>query len=191
MDDLFKREDKQKSISRATPRSPKQQANDIIFDTLAAEFFPSGVGPDDKSRIGRVVRNLKAKSATPDEIRRRIANFPHKFPKCDTGCTLEGLNRQWDKLADGKPHIPGRNPKLVEREAHERATLNAKLKQEAYDRRLAMEWYEARREDPRVIEIRKSIVSAANEYLKAFYRRNLEVLAHHIKQEWHRRGLGE
>lgn len=105
MEGLFSGDEGKKNHSRAK-RSPKQHENDAIFDGLARFFFPSGVGPSDGPRIGKVVANLRAKNATFEELTYRIANWDRTFPNCPGGLTLESLNKHWDKLGATKLSPP-------------------------------------------------------------------------------------
>lgn len=81
------------------PREPSP-----LWDTLAEAFFPSGVSKSDGSRLGKVVQALKAKSATPEQIRERIEAYPKVMPGGrDCLLTLEALEKHWDRLIPPKP----------------------------------------------------------------------------------------
>lgn len=106
MEELFDGAEKKKKRTRS------QEANDVLFEPLARFFFRT-VGPDDAKRIMKVVRNLKAKGATPEEINVAIAAWGVVFPYCADSLSLESLNKHWDRLLmNGKgpaPPKPRRN----------------------------------------------------------------------------------
>ena len=185
VDALFEGAGKDKDNSRAKKsRTTKQAENDVIWDALAEIFFPTGIGPDDKSRLGKVVKNLKAHKATPDEIKRRAANFPHVFRNIDAGCTLEGLSRQWDKLGERRMYVPGKGKDQLIREADEAAN-KVKLKEQAAERAKALEWYSARKEsDSSIVEIGDAILASANHFEKSFYRKNPMQFALDVYRKW-------
>lgn len=86
--------------SKKAKRSEKQKENDVLFDSLARFFFPSGVGPKDAKRIMACISNLRPKGATPEQITVRIANWDATFPGLPDGSiTIEALSKHWDKLA--------------------------------------------------------------------------------------------
>ena len=67
-----------------------------IWDSISKLFFPDGIPPSNRSRVGSVVRDLKALSATPDEIERRY----QIMRSMDWGKSSgpEGFVNQWANL---------------------------------------------------------------------------------------------
>jgi len=59
------------------------------------ELKPATKG--DRARIGKVVADLKAKSATPDEIFIRAARYREQWPT--VAFTPEALVKHWDTFA--------------------------------------------------------------------------------------------
>lgn len=88
-------------------RTAHQEKNDALFDPLARFFFPTGVGPDDAKRIMKVVRNIRVKKATPEQINVAVTAWGVVFPYCKDALTLEALNKHWDKLlSNGRSAAP-------------------------------------------------------------------------------------
>lgn len=52
--------------SAAVPEPPKTPTRDLVWDAVIVEWFPSGVGPSERSRVGRIVRELRAKGIGDD-----------------------------------------------------------------------------------------------------------------------------
>lgn len=184
MDGLFEDPSKRKTHTRAKTRTQKQEANDILWDTLAELFYASGVGPDDKGLLGRVVKNLKAKHATPDEIRRRVANFRKVFPRVECGCTLSGLNRQWDKLGECKQYEPGKTKAQLQHEA-DMAETNRKLAEEKLERENAAAWYQDWKDkDASIMAIRDQLMSQTNPFQREYWKRNPGSLSLAVYRAW-------
>ena len=70
------------------PRPPN-----VIWDCVVALFFNGQDAAPHKSRIGKVVRDLKALGATPDEIRTRTDNYRANWP--NAAATPEALVKHW------------------------------------------------------------------------------------------------
>lgn len=68
-----------------------------IWDAVAEIWFPSGVDDDDRTRIGKAVKRLKAKHATPDEIKARKRRQESEWANLGTA-TLESIVKHWDKF---------------------------------------------------------------------------------------------
>lgn len=76
---------------------------DPIWDEVVNLFFPDGVMKSDQSRIGKIVRDLKSISATPEQIRTRTQNMR----RTDWGKSAgpEGLLKQWGNLRGAEKTI--------------------------------------------------------------------------------------
>lgn len=79
------------------PRTP-----DHVWDAVVAIYFPSGVPPSQVSRVGAIVRDLKAVNATPEEIRRRAENCKRWF---EGKGTANALAKNWDHCANAPPTL--------------------------------------------------------------------------------------
>ena len=77
--------------------SAKKRAPDAIWETVVQIWFPSGVAPSDQKRIGKIVRDLKAKGATPDEILTRLDRYRRQWPAAAD--TPEAVVKHWDRFA--------------------------------------------------------------------------------------------
>ncbi len=95
----------------STPRGTNPAYGEI-YAGLARFFFPSGVGPMDAPRIGRITKNLIAKGANFEELILRIARWDMSFPNCAGNLTIDALNKHWDRLGmPPKPKAPPCPPK--------------------------------------------------------------------------------
>lgn len=102
------------SVTKSSPEKRREELNpsgekkkrmpDEVWDAVEELFFPSGVAPSEKTRVGKIVRDLKAKSATPDQIRSR-----HNAARAqwDKPFGPEALVKNWDTIkstaTDGCP----------------------------------------------------------------------------------------
>ena len=84
------------------PREP-----DHVWDALVAIYFPSGVAPSQLSRVGAIVKDLKAVHATPEEIKRRAENCRVRF---EGKGGPEALVKHWDLCATGTETKPVGTP---------------------------------------------------------------------------------
>lgn len=75
---------------------------DIIWDAVVRTWFPSPLAPVDKTRIGRLVTNFKAKEATPDEIKRRKMEAEYEWSGLGE-ITPEALLKHWDRWRKRPP----------------------------------------------------------------------------------------
>lgn len=109
-----RREDNKKENAAHSPRPPpakrkgkpgKPRTPDPIWGAVCAIWFPSGVSPTDKTRIGKVVRDLKAHGATPEQIDDRIRRYRAEWP--DSADTPEAIVKHWDRFAADKTVAPG------------------------------------------------------------------------------------
>ena len=76
-------------------RKPRQP--DPIWDTVAEIWFGGKVATPGARRVGKIVRDLKAYEATPDEIRGRVKRYTSEWP--DAECTPEALVKHWTRFA--------------------------------------------------------------------------------------------
>ncbi len=91
--------------ARVAPRAGKPRPRDLIFERVCELWFPSGVSPTDRTRIGKVVRDLKAHHATPDEIDARLARYRRDEPTWTD--SPEALAKHWDRFEKDKAVKPG------------------------------------------------------------------------------------
>lgn len=91
-----------KPAKQKPPKAPRPR--DEIFDTLAQQFHLTPESETDASLIGKVMKSLKAKGATPDEIKRRIRNYQDRWPDMD--CTITALDKHWATCANAPPQDP-------------------------------------------------------------------------------------
>lgn len=97
---------KSKKISVAnqkvcTPAEKKNRKTNPLWDALEAFFYPSGIAPGQRKHVGALVRDFKAKGATPDEIHKRADRYKRAWP--DFACTPNSLLEHWDEFAEEKP----------------------------------------------------------------------------------------
>ena len=78
----------------ATPRKPNP-----LWDALAKHLGLNPVTKGEQSRMGKAVRDLKLKGATPDTIAETITLYHAAMPDC--ACTPEALLKHWDQLSTG------------------------------------------------------------------------------------------
>lgn len=74
----------------------KSRTHDPIWDTVEAEWWAGGVPEPSRKRVGKIVRDLKALNATPEDIADRIAAYRAKWPTMD--CTPEAIIKHWCQL---------------------------------------------------------------------------------------------
>lgn len=95
-------EEKEKSAASAAAspnslarRSPRKA--DLIWDQVVEVFGIKVVTEADQKRVGRIVRDLSAKGATPDSIYSAVARYENEWPNVE--CTPEALLKHWDRFA--------------------------------------------------------------------------------------------
>jgi hypothetical protein len=71
---------------------------DPLWDAVVHHFRLRPVAKSEKSRVGRVVRDLRAKGAEPDDVGRRIERYRAAWPNIT--CTPEALLKHWDAFAE-------------------------------------------------------------------------------------------
>lgn len=76
--------------------APKVRARCLIWDALEAVFYPSGIAPGQRKHVGALVRDFKAKGATPEEIHKRVERYKRAWP--DHACTANALMEHWDEF---------------------------------------------------------------------------------------------
>lgn len=79
-----------------TPLPPKGAGGSELRQALAGIFHPGGMAEHELRPINRASERLRAKAATPDEIRRRVVHWPSHF---GVPCSPAGLVEYWDALA--------------------------------------------------------------------------------------------
>jgi N-terminal phage replisome organiser (Phage_rep_org_N) len=86
----------------------KARPRDPIWDTLV-ELFYEPMTPGEKSKIGKVVHDLKKAGATPEEMRRRASNHAtmHESGVINWSLTPPALANNWGELARIKPPAHG------------------------------------------------------------------------------------
>ncbi len=75
--------------------TPAKREPNPVWDCVAEQFFPSGVTEGDRTRVGKIVRDLTAKKATPQAIVTRKAEAERSWSRA---CTPEALVKHWDQL---------------------------------------------------------------------------------------------
>lgn len=84
---------KDKSTTKKTARVRNE-----IWDTVCDVYGFKPVTKNEQSRVGKIVRDLKLKGATPDDIRTRAGHYRQRWPKMSF--TPEALLKHWDSLAE-------------------------------------------------------------------------------------------
>lgn len=106
---LKKRGERGEKIAKS---ARKARAADPVWDALADVFYPSGIAPGQRRHVGALVRDFKAKGATPDELVKRVERYKRAWP--DHACTPNAMLEHWDEFAEekqkrgGKQNRPGR-----------------------------------------------------------------------------------
>jgi len=72
---------------------------DPIWDAVVETFGLHPVTIGDKKRMGKIVRDLKRRGATADEIKRRHGRYKQEWPTM--ACTPEALDKHWDRFGGG------------------------------------------------------------------------------------------
>ncbi len=81
--------------SETSPETPSKR--NVLWDTLCELWGLRPVTQSDKSRLGRIVRDLKLKGATPDDLRTRRERYLAAWPAAE--CSPEALVKHWDRFA--------------------------------------------------------------------------------------------
>jgi hypothetical protein len=77
-------------------QTTKERPRDPIWDAVCSLFSLDPKTRDEHSRVGKIVRDLKAKNATPEESARRLANHKANWPNIAL-VTPESLVKHWDQ----------------------------------------------------------------------------------------------
>lgn len=85
---------KSAASAAASPKVARTRKPDPIWDAVVDVFNLNPVTKSDKTRIGKVVRDLKAKGATPELIVQACDRYRAKWP--DVACTPEALLKHWE-----------------------------------------------------------------------------------------------
>lgn len=103
--DKEKDKDKDNTIAplKKSPRKP-----DPIWDCLCDIFGLNPVTKSEQSRIGKIVRDLKLKSATIETMKTTVSNYKREWP--GVTITPNALLRHWDQF---KPKIRTRNKPTI------------------------------------------------------------------------------
>jgi hypothetical protein len=89
----------EKAVAAAKPRSTGKP--NPLWDCVCEAFGLQPVTRSDRTRVGRIVADLKAKGADPAGVSARIDRYRAKWP--DITCTPEALLKHWDSLGSDKP----------------------------------------------------------------------------------------
>ena len=88
---------KSAASASANPKVPRTRKPDPIWDAVVETFNLNPITKSDKTRIGKVVRDLKEKGATPDLIIAAAKRYQATWPSM--AFTPEGLLKHWDTFA--------------------------------------------------------------------------------------------
>lgn len=89
---------KEKSLSAP----PKERARDEIWDEICRAFQLEPVTASERSRVGKIVRDLKQKQATPEDIAQRLDRYSRAWPQAAR--TPEALAKHWDAFRHPDAH---------------------------------------------------------------------------------------
>ncbi len=90
------------------PKPRKSREPDPIWDAVAAEWFAAGVATSQRTRLGKLVRDLKDMGATPAGIRTARAAYRKEWP--DAADTPEAIVKHWSRFASAaSPKQPGQD----------------------------------------------------------------------------------
>jgi hypothetical protein len=84
--------------SCAGPQKKQTRKRDVIWDAVVSEWFPSGVPTSNRSRVGKVVRDLKELKATPKDLAVRIRRYKAGWP--EAVCSPEAIVKHWDQFLE-------------------------------------------------------------------------------------------
>jgi hypothetical protein len=96
------------SLQKTPTKNKKTEASkprprNLVWDALEEIFYPSGIAPGQRKHVGALVRDFKAKGATPADIRERVERYKHEWP--NHACTPNAILEHWDEFGP-KPHNP-------------------------------------------------------------------------------------
>lgn len=82
----------------AKPKTtPKPREPDPVWDHVCRVWSLEPVTPAQRSRVGRIVRDLKALGASPADLDARMARYRVEWPRAE--CTPEALLKHWERFA--------------------------------------------------------------------------------------------
>ncbi len=88
-----------KKRKKPTPKKPREP--DPIWDAVVAEWFAAGVATSQRTRLGKLGRDLKDMGATPAGIRTARAAYRKEWP--DAADTPEAIVKHWSRFAPTAP----------------------------------------------------------------------------------------
>lgn len=89
------------------PAEKAPRPRDLLWDFTAYYWFGGtkengfDVPAPQRARCGRIVRDLKAYGATPEDLAKRILRYFQRFPDCE--CSPEAMVKWWPQLAEDDP----------------------------------------------------------------------------------------
>ena len=89
-------------LNKTQGKRARGDSRNVIWDVVCDMFSLHPVTEDDRKRVGKVVRNLKAKGATPDEIKIRVNRYRERWPR--VASTPEAVVKHWDEFSQDQPH---------------------------------------------------------------------------------------
>jgi hypothetical protein len=102
---------KGEATTRKRKKPAKPRPRDLIWDAVADTWFKGRVPPSRKTAAGRVVVDLKAMEATPEQIVERTERLRRLAKKRDWGpVSMHALVKWWNELEneDAPKDRPGR-----------------------------------------------------------------------------------
>ena len=82
------------------PEPKPERQKDPIWEALSAEIGARPSTPTERSLFAKAVRELRTAGATPEEIRRRCANYRKAWPHQEL--TVTALIKHWSRFNTGK-----------------------------------------------------------------------------------------
>lgn len=102
-EDEEKRIQEKKDIHPAGEKShPREQ--DLIWNSVCSIFHLNPQTKSEKSRVGKIVADLKIKNATAAEIQTRLTRYKKQWP--NAAATPEALTKHWDTLTGSASESP-------------------------------------------------------------------------------------
>jgi hypothetical protein len=91
----------EEEVSQSETKNYTRQ-RDAIWDSVCSIFGLKPVTKSERSRVGKIVRDLKLKEATPEKIERAYQQHGYTWPKIQP-ITPESVTKHWDMLTSEKP----------------------------------------------------------------------------------------
>jgi len=132
-------ESRETAVSLAAPSSPRQEAPDLrlvrpapkpkdtpqpvnpLWDALVEGIGITPTTTNERSKYGKVVRELRDLGATPEEIRRRCANYMQHWPAVDL--TPTALLEHWSRMDKPPNQQQARAPTQADHNSARRGKL--------------------------------------------------------------------